>query len=95
MDLGASYVIYKVVLTNRQDCCAFRMENAQVRVGDNPNYIENPVCGDMVVGKAARQETITVKCGCESPMTGRYVSVQLIDKTQILNLCEVEVLVNP
>ncbi|XP_070580645.1 C-type mannose receptor 2-like [Ptychodera flava] len=93
VDLRESKGIYKVVITNRQDCCPFRIRNAQVRVGDSPNMEENPVCGSMVLGKRVRQETITVTCGCETPMTGRYVSIQLIDKEQTLHLCEVEVMV--
>ncbi|XP_070537533.1 uncharacterized protein [Ptychodera flava] len=92
VDLGQSKDIYKVIITNRQDCCPFRIKNAQVRVGDSPNMEENPVCGNMVLGKRVRQETITVACGCEIPMTGRYVSIQLIDKTQFLHMCEVEVM---
>ncbi|XP_070537692.1 uncharacterized protein [Ptychodera flava] len=92
VDLGEVRDVYNVVITNRMDCCFFRIKNAEVRVGDSPNHEENSVCGGMVLGKRARQETIRVTCGCEVPMKGRYVSIQLIDKTQILHLCEVEVM---
>ncbi|XP_077984813.1 uncharacterized protein LOC144439400 [Glandiceps talaboti] len=92
MELSESRGIYKVVITNRQDCCSFRIKNAEVRVGDNPDWTKNPVCGNMVLGKRSKQETITVACGCDTPMNGKYVSIQLIDKTQMLHLCEVEVM---
>ncbi|XP_070560709.1 scavenger receptor cysteine-rich domain-containing protein DMBT1-like isoform X2 [Ptychodera flava] len=92
VDLGQAYNIYEVVITNRQDCCSFRLKNAQVRVGDSEMIEDNPVCGMMVIGKMSREETITIRCGCETPMRGRYVSVQLMEKEQVLHLCEVEVM---
>ncbi|XP_070560707.1 scavenger receptor cysteine-rich domain-containing protein DMBT1-like isoform X2 [Ptychodera flava] len=92
VDLGRAYNIYEVVITNRQDCCSFRLKNAQVRVGDSVITEDNPVCGMMVIGKMSREETITIRCGCETPMRGRYVSVQLMEKEQVLHLCEVEVM---
>ncbi|XP_070547869.1 fucolectin-1-like isoform X2 [Ptychodera flava] len=92
VDLGQEYSIYEVVITNRQDCCPFRIKNAVVRVGSNANVENNPVCGHQVLGKRSRQETITVQCGCETPMRGRYVSIKLADKTQVLHVCEVEVM---
>ncbi|XP_070560315.1 uncharacterized protein [Ptychodera flava] len=92
VDLGQTYDIYEVVITNRQDCCSHRIKNAQIRVGDSQNFEENPVCGTMIIGKMSREETITIRCGCETPMKGQYVSIQLIDKEQMLHLCEVEVM---
>ncbi|XP_070560912.1 uncharacterized protein [Ptychodera flava] len=92
VDLESSYDIYEVVITNRMDCCSGRIKNAQIRVGDSSNFEENPICGRMIIGKMSRDETITTRCGCETPMRGRYVSVQLIDKEQMLHLCEVEVM---
>ncbi|XP_078000588.1 fucolectin-like [Glandiceps talaboti] len=91
VDLEESHDIYKIEITNRMDCCSFRIKNAEIRVGDNPNWKKNPVCGNWILGKRSRQEKITVKCGCEVPMTGRYVSIQLKEKTQMLHLCEVDV----
>ncbi|XP_077864294.1 fucolectin-1-like [Saccoglossus kowalevskii] len=92
LDLGSSKDVYQVVITNRQDCCSFRLKNAEVRVGDDPKHENNPVCGMMVMGKRSRQETVTMNCGCGESMQGRYVSIQLKDKTQQMHLCEVEVM---
>ncbi|XP_070560179.1 uncharacterized protein [Ptychodera flava] len=92
VDFERSYDIYEVVITNRMDCCSGRIKNAQIRVGDSSNFEENPICGRMIIGKMSRDETITTRCGCEIPMRGRYVSIQLIDTEQMLHLCEVEVM---
>ncbi|XP_002733531.2 uncharacterized protein LOC100376466 [Saccoglossus kowalevskii] len=92
LDLGSSQDVYQVIITNRQDCCSFRLKNAVVRVGDSPNPADNPVCGLQVLGKRSRQEQVIMNCGCGDSMTGRYVSIQLMDKTQIMHLCEVEVM---
>nr|XP_002733170.2 PREDICTED: uncharacterized protein LOC100367054 [Saccoglossus kowalevskii] len=92
LDLGESKDVYQVIITNRQDCCSFRLKNAEVRVGDSENFEDNPVCGMMVMGKRSRQETLIMNCGCGESMRGRYVSVQLQDKTQMLHFCEVEVM---
>ncbi|XP_070580739.1 fucolectin-like [Ptychodera flava] len=93
VDLGRAYDIYQIVITNRQDCCPFRIKSAEVRVGDSPNLEDNPVCGLVSSDSSATEETIAITCRCNTSMTGRYVSIQLADKTQVLHLCEVEVLV--
>ncbi|XP_070560312.1 fucolectin-like [Ptychodera flava] len=93
VDLQDSYDIYEVIITNRQDCCSFRLKDALIRVGDSENFEENPVCGEQIVGNDANAETIVMTCGCKTPMRGRYVSLQLIDRTQMLHVCEVEVMV--
>ncbi|XP_070534322.1 C-type mannose receptor 2-like isoform X2 [Ptychodera flava] len=92
VDLGRSHDIYEVVITNREDCCPFRIKNAEIRVGDSDNFEDNPICGMMILGRMAKVNPIHVRCGCETPMSGRYVSVQLIDRTQMLTMCEVEVM---
>ncbi|XP_070554907.1 fucolectin-like [Ptychodera flava] len=93
VDLGETYDIYEVVITNRQDCCPFRLKNAEIRVGDSETFEDNPPCGMMILGRMVKENPVHVRCGCETPMLGRYVSIQLIDRTQMLTLCEVEVMV--
>ncbi|XP_070582240.1 uncharacterized protein [Ptychodera flava] len=92
VDLGKRFNIYEVVITNREDCCPFRLKNAEIRVGNSENFEDNPVCGSLIIGKMVKEKPIHVQCGCESPMKGRYVSVQIVDKKQMLTLCEVEVM---
>ncbi|XP_070577193.1 uncharacterized protein [Ptychodera flava] len=95
VDLGATRNIHQVTITNRQDCCGFRLKGAVVRVGDNPDHTKNPVCGGPLSDRRATFETVPVICGCDDPMPGRYISVQLFNKTQMLTICELEALAMP
>ncbi|XP_070546218.1 uncharacterized protein [Ptychodera flava] len=92
VDLLETKDVYEVRIYNREDCCTHRIKNAQIRVGDSENFEDNPICGIMVLGKMSREQPIVIRCGCETPMRGRYVSLQLIDKTQMLTICEFEVM---
>ncbi|XP_070555725.1 uncharacterized protein [Ptychodera flava] len=92
VDLGETKDIYEVSITNREDCCPFRIKNAEIRVGDSQTMEDNPVCGMRVLGRMTKENPIRIRCGCEIPMQGRYVSIKLIDREQQLTLCEVEVL---
>ncbi|XP_070546534.1 uncharacterized protein [Ptychodera flava] len=92
VDLGSSFDVYEIRIFNRRDCCRRRILNAQIRVGDSANFEDNPVCGKMVVGNMFKDQPIVIRCGCETPMRGRYVSLQLIDKTKMLNICELQVM---
>ncbi|XP_070574153.1 uncharacterized protein [Ptychodera flava] len=92
VDLLESKNVYEVRIYNREDCCSHRIKNAQIRVGDSANFEDNPICGIMILGKMSREKPIVIRCGCETPMRGRYVSLQLIDKEQMLTICEFEVM---
>ncbi|XP_077999987.1 apolipoprotein(a)-like [Glandiceps talaboti] len=94
VDLGQSYDVYEIIITNRQDCCAGRLKNAEVRVGDSPDLADNPTCGMMIIGSPATEETVHVRCGCSTPMKGQYVSIQIIGKDKRMQLCEVEVMLS-
>nr|XP_002741091.1 PREDICTED: uncharacterized protein LOC100373294 [Saccoglossus kowalevskii] len=92
IDLEESRDIHMITISNREDCCYFRLKAAEIRVGNSPNFEENAVCGGGPLrGRDARERTVNVTCGCDTPLNGRYVSIQLIDRTQFLTLCEVEV----
>ncbi|XP_070533539.1 macrophage mannose receptor 1-like [Ptychodera flava] len=92
VDLGSTYNIYEVVITNRADCCQFRIKEAEIRVGNSENFEDNPTCGQRISNIQARENPIHVRCGCETPMSGQFVSVQLINVKQMLTMCEVEVM---
>ena len=50
VDLQKREVVRKVSLTNRGDCCAERLRQVEVRVGDNGcSYSKNPVYVDDIV----------------------------------------------
>ncbi|XP_077990235.1 uncharacterized protein LOC144444621 [Glandiceps talaboti] len=90
VDLGDTYPIDRVVVTNRKDCCSERLRGAVVRVGSESEMFHvNTQCGRTVKNnRASSGRPITFKC---RGATGRYVSVQLEGWTQYLTLCEVEV----
>ncbi|XP_078666203.1 uncharacterized protein LOC144908469 isoform X3 [Branchiostoma floridae x Branchiostoma belcheri] len=89
VDLGDTYVISHVTVINRGDCCGERLRNFMVRVGPNEDFRENTPCGDIYSETPSEGETIDVRC--EEPISGRWVSVQLIGREDYLSLCEVQV----
>ncbi|XP_077999868.1 uncharacterized protein LOC144452619 [Glandiceps talaboti] len=91
LDLQQTEDVYEIAITNRMDCCSGRLKTAEIRVGDSIEIEENPVCGEMILGRMVKDEPIIIRCGCETPMKGRYVSIALVDKKEMLHLCEVEV----
>nr|XP_006824444.1 PREDICTED: uncharacterized protein LOC102810371 [Saccoglossus kowalevskii] len=95
VDLRQEFSVFQVSITNRQDCCAQRLENAEVRVGNDGNILQNAVCGSILSGAIVAQEYIQIICACGAPIPGRYVTVQLVAKQEELTLCEVEVFGRP
>ncbi|XP_072014305.1 pentraxin fusion protein-like [Amphiura filiformis] len=73
----------KVVLYNRADCCANRLEGAIVRVGSNTEYGQNAECQSRV--PASPGSRIEIECN----LSGQYISVEL-PRPDFLTLCEVE-----
>ncbi|KAJ8340851.1 hypothetical protein SKAU_G00331420 [Synaphobranchus kaupii] len=88
VDLLQTYVVASVTITNRGDCCANRINGAEIHIGDSleNNGIDNPQCS--VVDSLAAGETRTFQC--ELPLSGRYVTV-FLPRAERLHLCEVEV----
>ncbi|XP_035668925.1 uncharacterized protein LOC118411027 [Branchiostoma floridae] len=89
VDLGDTYVISHVTVINRGDCCGERLRNFMVRVGPFEDFRENTPCGDIYSDTPSDGETIDVRCA--EPISGRWVSVQLIGREDYLSLCEVQV----
>ncbi|XP_066270827.1 uncharacterized protein [Branchiostoma lanceolatum] len=89
VDLGDTYVISHVTIINRGDCCGERLQNFMVRVGPFEDLRENTPCGDIYSETPSDGETIDVRCA--EPISGRWVSVQLIGREDYLSLCEVQV----
>ncbi|XP_078682392.1 polycystin-1-like protein 2 [Branchiostoma floridae x Branchiostoma belcheri] len=87
VDLGQSYMIDRVAIFNRQDCCAERLNPFNIHIGDSDQVSENPKCGgDHQI--ALDQPSISVSC---QGMRGRYVGVRLPGPSRILTLCQVQV----
>ncbi|XP_006820175.1 uncharacterized protein LOC102805978, partial [Saccoglossus kowalevskii] len=90
VDLGANYLVFNVILTNRQGCCETRILNSEVRIGLSDFISNNTRCGELVTLEQTSQSDIVFEC--DSPIVGRYASLQLVDRTDLLNLCEMQVM---
>ncbi|XP_035672656.1 uncharacterized protein LOC118413401 [Branchiostoma floridae] len=67
-----------------------REENLIVRVGPSEISDQNEQCGETYVDTPLDGQTFVVYCN--PPMSGRYVSVQqLVERSDVVKLCEVEV----
>ncbi|XP_077864346.1 epithelial sodium channel subunit beta-like, partial [Saccoglossus kowalevskii] len=87
VDIGYQCEIQDIVITNRQDCCSDRLIGAEVRVGNSKSLNgSNILCGTVT-----RDNIDEVVISCED-VVGRYVSIQIKNRTDQLHLCEVKVL---
>ncbi|KAI1894906.1 hypothetical protein AGOR_G00120580 [Albula goreensis] len=88
VDLLKPYKIFSVTITNRKDCCASRINGAQIRIGNSleNNGNNNPLCSTVPSISPGPSQTFK----CSGPMVGRYVNVY-IPRREFLTLCEVEV----
>ncbi|KAK9514329.1 hypothetical protein VZT92_027804 [Zoarces viviparus] len=84
VDLLESYIVTSVIITNRGDCCAERLNGAQIHIGNSMN---NPVVGTIPSAGLGESVTLTFTENVE----GRYVIVALPGPKKYLTLCEVEV----
>nr|XP_013770945.1 PREDICTED: uncharacterized protein LOC102198959 [Pundamilia nyererei] len=90
VDLQRSFTITAVKVTNRGDCCAERLDGAEIRIGNSleNNGNNNPRCASISHINAGK--TYTYRCDGGS-MEGRFVNVFLPGQKKTLTLCEVEV----
>ncbi|KAL8221778.1 UNVERIFIED_CONTAM: hypothetical protein K2H54_074478 [Gekko kuhli] len=88
VDLRAEFKVSSVRVTNRGDCCAERLEGAEILIGKSKDQggITNPRCATITMMGAGE----TRKFECEG-MTGQYVTLTIPGKQKYLSLCEVEV----
>ncbi|XP_025760580.1 uncharacterized protein LOC100706416 [Oreochromis niloticus] len=94
VDLQRSFTITAVKVTNRGDCCAERLDGAEIRIGNSleTNGNNNPRCASISHINAGK--TYTYRCDGGS-MEGRFVNVFLPGQKKTLTLCEVEVYAAP
>ncbi|KAG9283888.1 fucolectin-4-like [Astyanax mexicanus] len=88
VDLLNKYKITFITITNRGDCCAERLNGAEIHVGNSliNNGNDNPRVA--VVSSIPPGRSVTFKL---SNVSGRYVTVIIPGYNRILTLCEVEV----
>ncbi|XP_039456213.1 uncharacterized protein LOC120433647 [Oreochromis aureus] len=94
VDLQRSFTVTAVKVTNRGDCCAERLDGAEIRIGNSleNNGNNNPRCASISHINAGK--TYTYRCDGGS-MEGRFVNVFLPGQKKTLTLCEVEVYAAP
>ncbi|XP_019631177.1 PREDICTED: uncharacterized protein LOC109475075 [Branchiostoma belcheri] len=87
VNLGQPYMIERVVIFNRRDCCVERVNPFNIHIGDSKEVIRNPKCGG---GHWIEVNKPSVSIPCQG-MWGQYVGVRLPGSKRILSLCEVQV----
>ncbi|XP_077083567.1 uncharacterized protein LOC143736761 [Siphateles boraxobius] len=88
LDLKQIYRVSRVVVTNRNDCCAERINGAEIRIGNSleNNGNNNPICA--VIPAIPAGESYNYSCG---GMDGRFVNLIIPGDMKTLTLCELEV----
>eukprot|EP00439_Symbiodinium_sp_Y106_P036530 s3385_g4.t1 len=84
------WAVAAVRILGRWDCCNERLDNWEVRVGDNPDPWKNPRCGPRQ-GMLQPGGRRLIRCSGEAMgfIQGRYVGV-VLPGGEPLTLCEVE-----
>jgi len=88
VDLLKPHAIGAVQIWNRGDCCGARLSNFEVRVGNQPKWPGNSVCGNKK-HKVAQGKRGTILC---NGLLGRYVFIVVRTQSTYLHICEVRVL---
>uniref|UniRef100_A0A3Q3N014 Fucolectin tachylectin-4 pentraxin-1 domain-containing protein n=1 Tax=Labrus bergylta TaxID=56723 RepID=A0A3Q3N014_9LABR len=90
LDLRETHAVTSVKVTNRGDCCAQRLDGAEIRIGNSAenNGNDNPKCAS--ISHIGAGKTVTFYCEGGSVM-GRFVNVIIPGPKKALTLCEVEV----
>ncbi|XP_067217492.1 pentraxin fusion protein-like [Chanodichthys erythropterus] len=88
VDLLDVYKITRVSITNRGDCCAERINGAQIRIG---NSLENNGNNNQLATTVASIPLGDTKTFEFNSITGRYVNIIIPGRNEYLTLCEVEV----
>ncbi|XP_063797024.1 uncharacterized protein LOC134958390 isoform X2 [Pseudophryne corroboree] len=86
VDLKGVFIVFSVAITNRQDCCWERINNAEIRIGNSQEWRNNQRCA--VIYSLGPGETGLFSC---NGMEGKYVTVIIPDRQEKLSLCEVQV----
>ncbi|XP_060888001.1 fucolectin-like [Labrus mixtus] len=94
LDLRETHAVTSVKVTNRGDCCAQRLDGAEIRIGNSAenNGNDNPKCAS--ISHIGAGKTVTFYCEGGSVM-GRFVNVIIPGPMKSLTLCEVEVYAAP
>ncbi|XP_059195108.1 fucolectin-1-like [Centropristis striata] len=89
VDLLESYIVTSITITNRGDCCAERLDGAEIYIGNSvqDNGAANPLAAQITHIPMGR----SLKISFTGRVEGRYVTVVLHGLRRVLTLCEVEI----
>ncbi|XP_077869752.1 uncharacterized protein LOC144361814, partial [Saccoglossus kowalevskii] len=90
IDLGANVLVYDVTITHDGNYVYASLTNAEIRIGGNNYFLDNELCTARLPATLTSSLTFTVEC--DDPLYGRYLSIQVMESTQYLVLCEVKVM---
>jgi len=96
LELQPGSIVHRVHITNRVDCCGSKLRNLEVRVGNEVReqdqqgrLTSNSLCNNWV-GPGKNGEVVVVECS--QPITGKYITIQIMDKghKEPMHIAEVE-----
>ncbi|XP_051263507.1 fucolectin-7 [Dicentrarchus labrax] len=89
VDLLEPYIVTSIIITNREDCCADRLDGAEIHIGNSllDGGAANPRVGVISHIPAGISHTFSFT----ERLEGRYVTVLIPGTNKFLTLCEVEV----
>ena len=76
--------VRRVRIYNRGDCCQWRLDNFEIRIGNDPTFLNNAVC-------VTAQPTFSDFKDFTCVMSGRYISLQVLHNDGHLMFREFEV----
>lgn len=89
-DLGVPKRVLQVRVITRLDGIDIHPWSVEVRLGDSPDLASNPIFDQNL--EQPRPVAAEVVFTPPRPMTGRFLSIQSVDSSSSLALCDVEIL---
>ena len=84
IDMQTTVYVRRVRIYNRGDCCQWRLDNFEIRIGNDPTFLNNAVC-------VTAQPTYSGFKDFTCVMSGRYISLQVLHNDGHLMFREFEV----
>ncbi|XP_076461925.1 fucolectin-1-like [Babylonia areolata] len=98
VDLQGLFQVHQVVITNRGDCCGYRLADFYILLD---RYIFNSSSGRQDFSRQCLHHPSSVPTGatvtlsCSQPTTGRFLTLVIDQATETFHFCEMEVLATP
>ncbi|XP_070210577.1 fucolectin-like [Littorina saxatilis] len=95
VDLEGLFEVHAVVITNRGDCCGFRLANFDILVSSHLTdpSLSWPDTSALCLHRGPQiADGATERLDCSQPIAGRYVTLLISPASEPLNFCELEVL---